>query len=66
MKDVGLIIASETGHHFKDSALNVNKAHQTLNNKPLKIKHALKKMKQEVDNRKCEGIVVVGERDGND
>ena len=32
----------------KDSSLNIEKAHQTLRNKPLKIEQALKKMKKEM------------------
>ena len=31
----------------KDSSLNIDKAYQTLENKPLKIHEALKKMKEE-------------------
>jgi dTDP-4-dehydrorhamnose reductase len=35
----------------KDSSLNVEKARQTLRNKPLKIHEALKKMKKEIEQR---------------
>ena len=33
----------------QDSSLNINKAYQTLKNKPLKIQEALKKMKKEIE-----------------
>ena len=33
----------------KDSSLNINKAHQTLRNKPLKIEQALLEMKKEIE-----------------
>jgi len=33
----------------QDSSLNINKAHQTLSNKPLKIEQALTEMKKEIE-----------------